>query len=153
MHKIFNQKGITIVEILFVIGIILIIFMIVIPSFGELRQKQMLKTASEDISSSLDKARGNAFASVGSSEYGVHFESDKIVIFKGTVYSNIDPNNEIINIISPANISNINLSGGGSEIYFNKLSGVSNKTGTITVSVSSFSKIITISTTGASSVN
>ena len=153
MPKIFNQKGITIIEILFVIGIIVIIFMVVTPSFGRFRQVQMLKTTSQDVVSALDKARGNALASVDSSEYGVHFQSDKIVIFKGTVYPSLNPNNENINIISPATISNINLSGGGSEVYFNRLSGAPNKTGMITVSVSSDSKIITISATGASSAD
>lgn len=153
MHKIFNQKGITVIEILFVIGIIIIIFMIIITSFGRFRQVQTIKTASGDILSALDKARGNALASIDSSEYGVHFQSDKIVIFKGIVYSSLDLNNENINIISPATISNINLSGGGNEIYFNRLSGAPDKTGVITISVLSNSKIITISATGASSVN
>ncbi|MFA6524559.1 MAG: hypothetical protein WC264_03310 [Candidatus Paceibacterota bacterium] len=153
MPKIFNQKGLTIIEILFVIGIIVIIFMVVIPSFGRFRQVQTLKTTSEDVLSALDKARSNALTSIDSSEYGIHFQSDKIVIFKGTVYSSLDPNNENINIISPATISNINIFGGGSEIYFNRLSGTPDKTGMITVSVISSSKIITISATGASSVD
>ncbi|MFZ3015605.1 MAG: prepilin-type N-terminal cleavage/methylation domain-containing protein [Minisyncoccia bacterium] len=153
MHKIFNQKGITIVEILIVIAIIGIISVIVFPQFSKTKENQVFKNAVGDILSSLNKTHSQTLASLDSSEYGIHFQSDKIIIFKGTVYSGIDPNNEIVNIISPANISNINLSGGGSEIYFNRLSGIPNKTGDITVSVPSVSKIITISATGAFGVN
>jgi len=120
-----RKKGITLVEIMVVIAVLGVLFSVVLPS-------------------------------VNSSSYGVHLESDKVIIFKGTAFSSGDADNETIDIIAPANISNVTLagvSGSTGNVYFNRLSGGPNKTGTITISTTNFSKIITISATGGASVN
>ncbi|MBI5139532.1 prepilin-type N-terminal cleavage/methylation domain-containing protein [Candidatus Nomurabacteria bacterium] len=159
MSKIFKNKkenkkvGFTIMEVLIVIAIVGILAVIVLASFGDMRDRQLLKATASDIFSALDKARSQTLASVNSSEYGVHFQSDKIVIFKGTIYSSSDSNNEEILFTSGAFISSINLTSGAVDLYFNRLSGAPNKSGTITVSVSSLSKTVTISPTGASSMD
>ncbi|MEI7809930.1 MAG: prepilin-type N-terminal cleavage/methylation domain-containing protein [bacterium] len=154
--KNFYKKGFTIVEMLIVIVIIGILVAIVLPSFSAMRQNQALKNTVSDVVSSLDKARSQTLASLNSSEYGVHFQSNKIVIFKGTSYSANDANNTSINVTSPATLSSISLTGGASDIYFARLSGTPNVTGTIVVSVSSnqsLTKTITISATGIASLN
>src|SRR3989337_2984635 len=118
MMKNFYQKGITIIELLIVIVVIGIMALIVLPQFSYIKENQVLK-------------------------YGVHFESDKVIIFKGTVFSAIAPDNENIDLTSPATISAITLGGGGSDIYFNRLSGSPSVTGTVTLSTTNYSKIIT----------
>ena len=140
-------------EALIVLAIIIILIAIVLPSFKTMRDNQVLKSTASDVFSALDKARSQTLSSVNSSEYGVHFQSDKVVIFKGKVFSSSDLNNENIFITAPASISSINLSGGAVDLYFNRLSGAPDKTGTITISISSLSKIITISATGAASMD
>ena len=151
---IFNfKRGFGILEILVVLAILTLIILVVLPSFAKIRERKVLDTAVADVVSALDKAKSYSLSSVDSSEYGVHFESSQIVIFKGTVYSSMDVNNENILVFSPAYISDIGLTGGASDIYFDRLSGVPSKTGTITVTSSSVSKTITISVTGAISVN
>ncbi|MFA5777961.1 MAG: prepilin-type N-terminal cleavage/methylation domain-containing protein [Candidatus Paceibacterota bacterium] len=150
------KRGITALELLVVLAVLGIIFAIVIPQFSKIRENQVLKSATNDVLSSLNKARVQTLASMDSSSYGVHFQSDKVIIFKGIVFSVDDLNNETINIIAPATISNVTLSGisgNSGDVYFNRLSGSSNQTGTVTISTSSFSKIITIFTTGAVSEN
>jgi prepilin-type N-terminal cleavage/methylation domain-containing protein len=147
------KKGFTVLEILIVLGIMAILVTIILPSFRTMRSNEVLKATTSEIFSALGKAKSGTLSSVNSSEYGVHFESDLIVIFKGTSYSSSDVNNENISITSPASISAINLTGGAVDLYFDRLSGAPNKTGTITVSTSSFSKIITISSTGTISMN
>lgn len=151
--KNFYKKGITIPEILIVIAVLGVIFSIVIPQFSKMRESQALKNGAQDILSSLNKARSQTLASLNSSEYGVHFQSDKVIIFKGTGFSDGDVNNETIDIATPATISNINLVGGGNDIYFNRLSGIPDKNGSVTVSTSSYSKIITVSAVGVASSN
>jgi len=130
-----------------------IIFLIVLPQFSKSRENQVLKNGVADILSSVNKARGNTLASLNSSEYGIHFQIDRVVIFKGTSFSSEDSNNEIINITTPANISDITLLGGVSDIYFHRLTGAPSTTGTITISTGSYSKVITILATGVVSVN
>ena len=147
------KKGYTVLEILIVLAVLSLLISIFLPSFQRIRSNSVLKSTASNIFSALDKARSQGLSSVNSSEYGVHFETQKIVIFKGTVFSPSDINNEEIPITMPAYISLISLTGGAVDLYFDRLSGAPNKTGTVTVSVSSSSKIITISATGAVSMN
>lgn len=150
------QKGLSVTELLIVIAGIALLVAFVLPQFFKLRENQTLKSAVGDILSILDKARANTLASVNSSEYGVHLESDKVIIFKGNTFDVNDTNNETINITTPASISNVTLngiSGSSGDVYFQRVYGVPSKSGTITVSTTSSSKIITLSSTGVASSN
>jgi len=152
----YYKKGITALELLLVVAVLGAVFSIVIPQFSKIRELQTLKSGAADILSSINKARSQTLSSLNSLEYGVHFEIAQIIIFQGVNFSTNDINNEIINVISPASISNVtfdSISGVSGEIYFNRLSGNPNRTGTVTLSTANFSKIITISATGVASVN
>lgn len=150
------KKGFTAVEILIVIIALSIIMIVILPQFSTMRGNQVFKSAVSDILSSLNKAQSQTLASVDSLSYGVHFQSDKVIIFRGTVFSNADVTNEIVEITSPAFISNVTLggvSGFTGDVYYNRLSGSPNNSGVITVSNSSLTKIITIPVSGSASVN
>ena len=147
------KEGYTIVEILIVLSVLALVIAVFLPSFQKIREGQVLKNAASEVFSALDKARSQGLASYNSLEYGVHFETNKITIFSGTIYSSSATDNLDIAITLPAYISAITLTGGAVDLYFDRLSGAPNKTGTITVSNSSLSKTITISATGTASMN
>jgi len=150
------KKGISIAELLVVIAVLGIIFLIVIPRFSKTKELQVLKNGVQDILSSIDKARGETLSSLNSSSYGVRFEADKIIIFTGTSFTPGATGNETVNIITPASITNVALGCTPSipcNVYFNRLSGAPSTTGTVTVSTTSYSRIITISATGVASSN
>lgn len=152
----FYKKGITTFELLIVFAILGVILAITIPQFSKIRELQVVKSAVQEVLSSVDRARSDSLSSLDSSEYGVHLESDKIIIFKGIVFSEGAADNEIISITSPATISNVTLGGvsaSSGDFYFNRLSGSPSATGTITISSPNYSKIITILATGVASVN
>ena len=151
--KNFYKKGISVIELLVVLAGIGLLVAIVLPQFSKIRENQVLKNGVADILSSIDKARAKTLSSFNSSEYGVHFQSDKVIIFKGKIFSDVAPDNEAIDITTPAIISDISLTGGGVDIYFSRLSGVPSATGTVTIITTSYSKVITISATGVASVN
>lgn len=154
--NIFFKKGITIIEILIVISIIGLIAAIVFPQFYKIREQQVLASATSEIMSSLDRAKSQTLASFNSSEYGVHFQSDKVIIFKGKTFTPGFIGNENINIVTPATISNVTLGGinaSTGDLYFNRLSGAPNQTVTITISTFSYTKTITISATGTASID
>lgn len=155
--KNFYKKGITVIELLVVLAVLGIIFSIVFPQFSKIRENQVLKSGVQDILSSLDKARSQTLASLNSSVYGVHFQADKIIIFKGADFSTRDTaKDETINIITPATISSVALGCTPTipcNIFFNRLSGSPSTYGTITISTPNYSKIITISATGVASVS
>jgi len=149
-------SGFTLLEAIIVIAIIGIIVAVAFPQLSKVKNVQILKSSSEDIISILNKARSQTLASLNSQHYGVRFEPNSIIIFTSDSYNAGDASNEIINISSPASISNISLSGGASEFYFNRLTGAPTRTGTITVSIAtdaSLTKTITISATGGVSMN
>ena len=154
--KLSETRGMTVIELLVVVVVIGILLLITLPQFFKIRERQMVKNAVAEILSSLGKARSQTLSSLNSSEYGVRFESNQVIIFKGKTFSSGAPDNEVANITSPASITSVTLSGvsgGSGDMYFNRLSGVPSKTGTITISASSNSKIITISATGTVSSN
>lgn len=151
-----SNQGITALEILAVVAVLAIIFKIIIPQFAKSREQAVLKSAVNDTLSSIDKARGETLSSLNSSSYGVHFQSDKVIIFKGTVFSVGDVNNETISIVTPASITNVTLggvSGTSGDFYFNRLSGAPSSSGTITLSSTSLSRVVTLSATGVASSN
>lgn len=148
------KRGITFLELLIVVAVLGVIFSVVIPQFSKSREMQVLKSGVVDILSSIDKARGETLSSLNSSSYGVHFQSDKVIIFKGTGFIPDTVGNEIIDIVTPASITNVTIgivSGSSGEIFFNRLSGSPSATATVTISTTNYSKIITISATGVAS--
>ena len=156
MIKNFYKKGFTLVEMLLVIAIIMIIVAVATPQLLRMRNLQIIKGSGEDVLAVFNKAHSETLASLNSLQYGVHLQSDKIIMFSGTVYNSNNASNEIIKIVSPATISSISLANGGSDIYFSRLSGTASTTGTIVVSISSnasLAKTITISATGGVSMN
>lgn len=156
MKKNSLAQGISGLELLVVAAILGVILAVVLPQFGKSRELATLDAATGDILSALSQARSQTLASEDSSSYGVHFDSDEVIIFKGTAFSSTDPDNRIINIVSPAAITNVILggvSGSAGELYFNRLSGSPSKSGTVTVTAPSYSKIITISATGSASAD
>jgi len=147
-----------IIEILIVVSIIGILVSVVLPSFSKMKADQALKNSVEDIISTMDKARSQTLSSLNASSYGLHFQSDKVIIFTGVTFNAQSSSNEIVNTTSPVTITNVTLGGSSGttgDIYFNRLNGSPSKTGTntITVANSSTSKIITILPTGIISVN
>jgi len=143
--KNFYKKGISIIEVLAVIAIIGVLISVVSFQLSKSREQQVLKNAAADTLSSINKARTQTLSSLNSSVYGIHFESNNVIIFKGTVFNVNDASNEIVDIIAPANISNVTLGGVGGvsgEMYFNRLYGVPSKTGTITKGVPEVTDII-----------
>lgn len=143
-------------ETIVVVAVLVLIIAVVLYSLSTLKRSQAMKNAVGDVLSSIDKARSMSFASVNSTTYGVHFQSDKVVVFSGTTYSSGASGNDNINITTPASITNVTLngsSGTSGDIYFTRLSGIPNQTGTVTITVGASTKTITIATTGNASVN
>lgn len=143
-------------ELLIVLSVIAIVILAVLPRFSQIRDNAILKSTVDDVLSSINKAKNQTLSSLNSSEYGVHFQSDKVIIFKGKVFSAGASSNEVIGITAPANISDVTfggVSGASGDVYFNRLYNVPSTTGTITISANSLSKIVTIYATGVVSSN
>jgi prepilin-type N-terminal cleavage/methylation domain-containing protein len=145
------KRGFTLMEILGVVAIMTILMTIVLTSFSTLNKNQALDKSAKYIASIIEEARGNTLFSKNDSQYGIKFEASKVTMFKGASYSLSSPDNVVYDLNSLVTISNISLSGGGSELVFDRLTGNTSQTGTITVSLNSSSTskaFITFSKTG-----
>jgi Tfp pilus assembly protein FimT len=157
--KVFNNKGITIIEILMVISTIVILTIIIVPNLSKFRNEQTLNNTVSDIVSLLNKARNDTISSLNSNNYSVHFESGRVVYFNGSVFNNGDGTNSSTTLDSSVTIPSsggINLNGGGSDVIFTRISGDTSNYGTIIVRLTSDGtrqKTITINKTGSVSSN
>lgn len=155
--KINKNKGFTLIEILMVIAILGIISSIVLLNLSQFRNEQLLKNTTLDVVSLLSKARQNTLSSVNSTNYGVHFDSNKAVLFTGSLYSSNNATNEPIVFSSKVIVpipSGLNI-GGGSDVIFERLTGET-VGGTIKIQLTSDStkqKIITVGKIGNASSN
>src|SRR3989344_2329202 len=118
-----NQKGFTLLEILMAIAIATIVITIVVFSFSKLNSSQALERTGDLIASVLDEARSLTLSGSEDSQYGVHFEDDQIVLFKGTSYSPGSASNLVTDLNDFVEIGDIELSGGGDEVIFKRLTG------------------------------
>ena len=140
-----------------VIAILGIISSIVLLNLSQFRNEQLLKNTTLDVVSLLSKARQNTLSSVNSTNYGVHFDSNKAVLFTGSLYSSNNATNEPIVFSSKVIVpipSGLNI-GGGSDVIFERLTGET-VGGTIKIQLTSDStkqKIITVGKIGNASSN
>jgi len=98
----------------------------------------------------IDEARSNTLASVEATTYGVYFDTDSVISFKGATYVGEEDSNEIYELHSKVEISDVALAGGGNEIVFERLTGQVSEVGTVTLSLKDAfdSTLLTISGTG-----
>lgn len=150
------QKGISILEILISIAIVAVITAAVSIPLTKTRFGRILLQSTEDVVSVLNLAKSNTLSSVDGDSYGVRFEGDKVIMFKGSVYNPTSVENKIINMQTGLNISSINLNGGVNDLVFKRLTGATDQYGTIIIQVTSDTsknKTITISKTGLVTTN
>lgn len=142
--KFLTKNGLTIIEMLAVVAIIAVLATITTGAFYSLRRQSALDAATENIIALLNQARTKTLASENDSEFGLHFETAKAVMFKGIAYSATSSNNEAFNLPSPVEMSDISF--GGNEFFFKKFTGNASQAGTVVLKLKSdsskFKKII-----------
>ena len=150
-YQALNMKGLTLIEIIVVIAVIVMLFFIILSAFSGFNRNYALDTSAGEVAEIISEARSFTLASKGDSAYGVHFESDQVTLFKGVTYSSSDPDNQITTLSSLVTLSDISISGGVSDIVFERLTGDLDNDGTVTISLvsdSSKTRTITFSKTG-----
>ncbi|MFA6536661.1 MAG: prepilin-type N-terminal cleavage/methylation domain-containing protein [Candidatus Paceibacterota bacterium] len=146
-----RSRGFSFIETMVIISIIIILSAFAYGAFVTLNRDQALEKDTNSVILLLNQARAMTLGSKGASQYGVHFEADSVTLFKGSTYSASDASNVVTAIGSPVGISAVSLTGGGSEVLFDWLTGDTLQNGTVTLSLNtdpSDSKTITIHQTG-----
>lgn len=128
-----TSAGFTITEILIAIAIVSVLSALSVAYFNSFLARNELKNEALKMVDMLRRARGQAMAGQEDSAWGVHFETGKYVLFRGSAYSASDAFNEEISLPAVLTISAINLNGGGSDAVFSKIRGETSNYGTTTI--------------------
>ncbi len=151
-----RQAGFTAVEVLVVVVIMTILSALIMTGFNALNKRQALDKDRMLVISVLNDARSRTLSSIEASKYGVHFEDEEIIFFQGNTYSQADADNQHLSLSTYTEITDIDLSGSGDDIIFERLTGRTLQPGTITLSLksdASSTKVITIEGTGVINSN
>lgn len=147
-----KKSGWSLVELIVVIAIFGILAVAAFVSFGGFRNAKTLETTVDEAVSLLNEARSKTLSSEDDSQYGVRFENFKMTLFKGDGYSSSSPSNKITAISPLVEISSVSLSGGGSDVVFQKINGKTGNFGSLIFRVKSDTsqfKTLNISSTGS----
>lgn len=128
-----KSSGFTLLETLMVLAVAAIIITIVALSFGGLNASQALDKSVRNVISVLDEARNKTLSSSDDSRYGVRLESGQVILFRGSSYVSTDPDNEVSKLHSLVGIRNVSLSGGGTSVVFDRLTGATSQSGTFEI--------------------
>ena len=142
-------------EILIGVAILALITGVLTISFAKTAGSKALEADAENLVEFLNSARSRTLSAENDAQYGVYLESDRAIIFRGNTYSSSDPENIVWEFNPRVTLSSINLSGGGSEVVFTRLTGASNRSGTLTLSLvndSSQTRTVAISLLGISEI-
>jgi Tfp pilus assembly protein FimT len=140
-----NGAGFTLVEVLTIVGILIVLIVISVPALRFFQKESDLNNSTEEILNTLRLAQNKTIASEGASQYGVHFETGKYVLFKGTTYDPLATDNDVHSLPQSLEIYEINLAGGGSEIVFERVTGTTSQFGNVSLRLKSdFTKTKTI---------
>jgi prepilin-type N-terminal cleavage/methylation domain-containing protein len=151
-----NNAGFTIIELVIVIAILVLLSAIAIPDFISFQKKTDLDNSIQEFASALRTAQSKTLSSENDSQYGVYLKTsvspNQYILFKGTSYAGHDAaSDHIYSLKNTSEFFNISL-GGGNEIVFDKLTGVSEESGSVSARIktdTSYSKTVYISNSGA----
>ncbi|MFH1455083.1 MAG: type II secretion system protein [bacterium] len=123
------SKGFTLIEILLVLSIIVILVVMIIPSFSKVGGSEALDTTTMSAIAVLNVAKSSAVSSKDASDYGIRIFNNKLVSFKGS-YGIENKEITISNLVTISTSTGI-----GTDIIFNNVSGSTSASGTITITV------------------
>lgn len=118
-----------------VLGILGILLVSTIPPLLSFKQKSILNTETMELITTINRARLLSVSSKNDQQFGVHFESSKVVLFQGATYTAGVATNEVHAFNPSINLSSIVVNGGGSNVVFEKVTGATNQNATTTLSV------------------
>ncbi len=124
-------RGFTMIEMLVVIALSVFVIGLTASAFVGLSNNQSLDKDVGSVTSVIQKARANSLNAKNGSEHGVKFATSSITLFEGTVYNSSATSNVVYNISSKVVMSQIQLTGGASSLYFQQINGKPSATGTI----------------------
>ena len=129
-----KKNGFTLLEVLLAISLILVIFGVTISVGRNFSSNIDLENTVKGVSSKIKLAKSQSISALNGTHYGVRVEPSRIVIFEGSTFSNGNSTNQEYIFSDKIEIFAHSL-GGGDDIIFSRLTGLTNNSGTIDMRV------------------
>ena len=145
-----RRSAYTLIELIIVIGVLALLTGLASLSIVSYGQSADTETTQNIIRESLKQARANSLADTDEKAWGVHLESERLVIFAdaGVGYNPADPSNAT-KVFANRTSASWNLTGGGDNVEFAIRTGKTSTDGTIAVTGSGqATKTISINSEG-----
>ena len=143
------NSGFTLIEIIIAVGIIAVLAGLSAPAANIFLSRNELHTEALKITDALRRARSQSMSALEDSVWGVHFTSANYTVFKGSSYNPADAYNDTFTLPGILTISAIMINGGGSDIIFDRINGITSTFGTTTIqNDASESRIIVVNQGG-----
>lgn len=127
-------SGFTLVEIALVVGILVLLGAASFVYFTRSRNVRLLLTTGQEIISVLRAAQAQSLAGQDNSPWGVHFEQNRFVLFRGASYP-ASTSTQVFILPDVLEIMGINLAGGGQDVLFNWFDGATAQSGSLNLRV------------------
>ncbi|MBI2426734.1 MAG: prepilin-type N-terminal cleavage/methylation domain-containing protein [Candidatus Kerfeldbacteria bacterium] len=147
------SKGLTLLEILVVLGIIGVLITFGTLNLREYQRVSEVAQSAEDLSTVLREAQSRSMAVVDRLPHGVHIETSNstYVLFSGATFNMGDPANRTYTLPTSVEFLDPSLADGGTSVLFLQLTGSTDTYGTVTLQSktnSTMTRTITITNEG-----
>lgn len=133
-----QKIGFVFIELMVVIAILVMLAAIAIPAFRFFQKESDLNNSVEQIINALRLAQNKTLASEGDSQWGLYFSTTsslhQYTLFQGASYVDRQASlDEIHKLPKSVEIYEINLESGGGETVFERISGLTQQFGTVSL--------------------
>jgi len=139
-----RRPGFTVIEIIIVVGIVAVIGASISAGTVQILAQSYFTNSVERITHTLRTAQIYSVSGREDSSWGVHYEPDKLVLFKGTDYASRNPSFDVETPI-PDSVEVT----GWSDVYFDRLRGLPSATPTILIEVLGRAGAVAVGSEGA----
>jgi len=119
-------RGYTLIELMIVVGIVGILLSLITINLSRTQSKTSVASVTSEVVAAMKEQQvkamvGDTEGTASSSRYGIRFETNSYVLFRGSSYSASDPSNVIV--VTDPTIQFTNILFPDSTIIFEKISG------------------------------
>lgn len=130
----YNNQGLTVIEVLVAVAIVAILGGMALTSFTASRNVRDLTSMEQNVLSVFRLAQARTLAGENNSAWGVHLESNQVVLFQGDIYAS-SPLTQAYPLVSSIELTGISLNGGGNDVIFKRVTGETDQAGTFVLNV------------------
>lgn len=113
-----SNKGISLIEVLVTLGILLIMFGVGTPFYTSYHSRNVLSRTTQEIAEELRKVQIESMAGLSGQDLGIHFESDRYIFFEGGTYSGLAEGNVVYPVSNKVTIETANFSGEPNVLFY-----------------------------------